>query len=47
MTKCDFCVNSLPNGQCRWTFFSLRESDCKKAIEKMVETLKNIGVNKT
>lgn len=45
MTKCDFCTKSTPNGKCYWSMQSSREEDCKQAIEKMVETLKNIGAN--
>lgn len=40
MTKCDFCTKLLPNGKCFWTTVA-REVDCKKAIERMVEVLKN------
>lgn len=39
MTKCDFCTKSDGNGKCFWST-SARESDCKKAIERMVEALK-------
>ena len=45
MTKCDFCLKSSPNGKCFWSIQSLREDDCKKAIQAMTEALKNIGVN--
>ena len=40
MTKCDFCTRSSPDGKCFWSSFSARQSDCKKAIELMVEVLK-------
>lgn len=46
MTKCDFCTKSTPDGRCFWSLPSSREVDCKKAIERMVEALKNIGINK-
>lgn len=45
MTKCDFCTKSTPDGKCFWAMQGSRESDCKKAIEKMTEALKNIGIN--
>ena len=46
MTKCDFCTKSSPGGKCYWSMQAAREDDCKKAIEKMVKALKNIGANK-
>lgn len=46
MTKCDFCTKSTPDGKCYWNMQSAREDDCEKAIEKMVNALKNIGANK-
>ena len=42
MTKCDFCEKSSPKGDCYWSIQSLRESDCRKAIQRMTEAL--IGI---
>ena len=47
MTKCDFCTKSDGSGKCFWSFQSAREDDCKRAIEKMVETLKATDNKKT
>ena len=41
MNKCDFCEKSSPNGKCFWSSQTARESDCKKAIKRMMEVLKN------
>ena len=41
MTKCDFCTKSDEKGRCSWSMQTLKESDCKKAIKRMVEALKN------
>lgn len=41
MTKCDFCIQSNPNGECHWSIQAARDDDCKKAIEKMVKALGN------
>lgn len=41
MTKCDFCTKSDSKGNCFWTLQGNRESDCEKAIERMVKALKN------
>lgn len=37
MTKCEFCTKSSPSGECYWQTQSLRERDCKKAIETMIK----------
>lgn len=42
MTKCDFCTKSDSKGNCYWSFQSARESDCRKAIEKMIEALNGL-----
>lgn len=39
MTKCDFCEMSSPKGKCHWSLQASRESDCRKAIERMVKAL--------
>lgn len=41
MTKCDFCTKSDSKGKCFWDTMVGRESDCKKAINKMIEALGN------
>lgn len=46
MTKCDFCTKSDGNGKCFWSFQSVRESDCEKAIRKMTEAIKGMGDKK-
>lgn len=45
MTKCDFCLKSLPNGECWWLGIA-REHDCKKAIKLMVKALKGSNSKK-
>lgn len=45
MKKCDFCTKSLSNGKCWWGSIG-RKSDCKKAIELMVEALKSSNSEK-
>ena len=40
MTKCDFCKMSSPKGKCFWSSQFAREDDCRKAIKRMSETLK-------
>lgn len=37
MTKCDFCTQSSPNGECFWSAKSAREKYCKEAIKQMVK----------
>lgn len=39
MTKCDFCTQSSPDGECFWTAKSERERYCKEAIKQMVKVL--------
>lgn len=39
MTKCDFCRKSSPNGECSWHSQTLRERDCKVAIQNMIQAL--------
>jgi len=45
MNKCDFCTKSSPDGKCYWVSQGSREDDCEKAIQRMIEVLKNIGCN--
>lgn len=45
MTKCDFCT-MYHNGKCFWTSVTTAESDCEKAIERMIKALQNIGSDK-
>lgn len=41
MNKCDFCEKYNSNkGKCFWSSQTARESDCKKAIQRMMEVLK-------
>lgn len=47
MTKCDFCTKSDGNGKCFWCLQSARESDCEKAIKRMIEALKATDNKKT
>lgn len=46
MIKCNFCEKSLPKGECYWNIQSLRESDCRKAIQRMTEALKGTEIVK-
>lgn len=41
MTKCDFCTQSSPNGECNWKSQSAREEYCKKAIKEMAKVIKS------
>lgn len=40
MEKCNYCKMSSPEGKCFWSAQTLREKDCKKAINNMIEATK-------
>lgn len=44
MKKCDFCEKSLPGEKCGCFTQGNQEVHCRRAIELMVDTLKNIGL---
>lgn len=46
MTKCDFCIQSNPKGECKWSTQASREDDCKKAIKIMTQALKGCSIKK-
>ena len=46
MKKCDFCEKSSPSGKCTWSIPSCRDSDCRKAIKRMMEVLQNTDTKK-
>lgn len=37
MTKCDFCTQSSPNGNCPYSLQGTREDYCEEAIKQMVK----------
>lgn len=41
MNKCDFCEKMKPNGKCFWDLHAARETDCKRAIKKMMKVMKH------
>ena len=45
MTKCDFCTQ-YHNNKCFWVTVTAAQSDCERAIKRMIQTLQSIGINK-
>lgn len=43
MNKCDFCIYLEPMKGCYWANFSLRETECEKAIKRMEAALAALG----
>ena len=46
MNKCNFCEKSSPEGKYWWTIQACRESDCRKAIERMIKAFGKETSNK-
>lgn len=46
MGKCNFCDKSGPDGKCSWSIQAARESDCRKAIERMQKAFNNSDEHK-
>lgn len=41
MTKCDFCVKSMPGGKGLLCTVAYKDPHCEEAIKKMTEALKS------